>query len=271
MLKITREMIMEELENRGYAVEAYDKVTNGVIINGIVIKKGNICPVVYVNSFIEEAEDMNLTLEEVTNAIESVFDRETPDIDIDKLLDTGFVLDNVLIGVQKESTEDLLRRESEFEGIESYLYVQIDEACSFKLNRGQLRTYNLTEEELWNKAEENTRRDTVVKSMASVMSEMMGVRIPEDEAGGLYVVTNTSKYKGAYGALDRELMKGLAYKLGVKGFAVLPSSIHEMLLIPFEDEREVDMKMLNEMVWQVNHTEVEPEERLTDRAYMYQF
>ena len=269
---MNREMIMKELENRGYKVEPITNVKNGVDMDGIIFKIGTICPVLYPNSYIEEAENYDLTLEEVVDKIEEdVRGLETPYFDIEKLTDPQFVLENVFIGVQKESAEDLIKRESELEGIESYLYVQCSEEGSFKLKTHQWESYGLTEEELWERAEENTRRNIVIKSMASVISEMMGVEIEEDEVGSFYVVSNSSKFRGASGVLDRELIKGFADKIGAKGFAILPSSIHEMLLLPFKDEGEVDMRMLNEMVWQVNHTEVAPEERLTDRAYMYQF
>ena len=47
---------------------------------------------------------------------------------------------------------------------------------------------------------------------------------------------------------------------------VLPSYIHEMLLIPYTEDMDIDT--FSEMVEEVNNAEVEPIERLTDRAYI---
>ena len=267
---LNREMIMEELENRGYEVMAQNTVKNGVELQGICIGVGNIRPLVYVNSFIEEAEECDLTLKEVVDKIESVLDVETPDINIEELGSHDFILEHIEIGVQKKSEENLLKRESGFEDIESYLFVNF-EGGSYKLYRHHIKTFGLSEEELWERAKENSRKTTVIKSLYSVMNEMVGVDFEEEEVEPMYVISNNSRFRGAASVLNRDLVEEFANKLGVKGFAILPSSVHEMLLIPFREESEIDMRMLNEMVWQVNHTQVEPEERLTDRAYMYQF
>ena len=47
---------------------------------------------------------------------------------------------------------------------------------------------------------------------------------------------------------------------------VLPSSVHEMLLVPYTEE--IDIDTFSEMVEEVNTAEVDPTERLTDRAYI---
>ena len=47
---------------------------------------------------------------------------------------------------------------------------------------------------------------------------------------------------------------------------VLPSSIHEMLILPYDDS--IDMDVMSEMVREINATQVSPEERLTDQAYL---
>lgn len=266
---MNRTMLMEELKVRGYEVEPYEKVNNGVVLNGIIVKVGEISPIIYVESYIEEAKEFDLTVAEVVDKMEEIIKSKLPTFNVDELTDSQFVLERVFIGVQKASDEDILKRESELEGIETYLYVQICNEGSFKVRRNHLPSYKLTEEELWERAEENTRKETVIRSMASIMRDM-GYYVDEEELG-FYVVSNRSKERGASNVFDKKALEDLAQKLKVKGFAILPSSIHEMLLIPFHDEDEVDMKMLNEMVWSVNHTQVLPEERLTDRAYMFQF
>ena len=48
---------------------------------------------------------------------------------------------------------------------------------------------------------------------------------------------------------------------------MLPSSVHEVLIVP--DNGEMDPKMLGDMVREVNKNEVERQEVLSDRVYSY--
>ena len=48
---------------------------------------------------------------------------------------------------------------------------------------------------------------------------------------------------------------------------MLPSSVHEVLIVP--DNGEMEPKMLGEMVREVNKNEVERQEVLSDRVYSY--
>ena len=51
-------------------------------------------------------------------------------------------------------------------------------------------------------------------------------------------------------------------------FYILPSSIHEVILLPVENEND-DIGRLKEMVYEVNHTELSEEEILSDSIYMF--
>ena len=82
----------------------------------------------------------------------------------------------------------------------------------------------------------------------------------------LYVVTNRAKYRGASAILDKTVLKEFGKKHNIKKLVVLPSSIHEMLIMPYNDS--INMNDLSFMVADVNANQVEPEERLTDRAYL---
>lgn len=51
------------------------------------------------------------------------------------------------------------------------------------------------------------------------------------------------------------------------GFLVIPSSVHETIVLPPRDEEEY--RQLAEMVREVNDTQVDIEERLSYHVYMY--
>jgi len=50
---------------------------------------------------------------------------------------------------------------------------------------------------------------------------------------------------------------------------IIPSSIHELLLLP--DDGTVDRESLDQMVQEVNMNEVLPTERLSDHVYYYEY
>ena len=71
------------------------------------------------------------------------------------------------------------------------------------------------------------------------------------------------------GALIDEMYQKNILMLELLGndFFILPSSIHEMLILP--DDGQVDAEMLRDMVKEVNATQVAPAERLTNDVYHF--
>ncbi len=116
-------------------------------------------------------------------------------------------------------------------------------------------------------------RPAVIQGMSEVMADMMGLdaaemlgidEFPQDEK--MYVATVPDKISGAGVLAYQEFMDQAAEKLG-GDFFVLPSSIHEILLV--KDDGNADFRDLKAMVEEVNATQVKPEERLTDSVYHY--
>ena len=103
--------------------------------------------------------------------------------------------------------------------------------------------------------------EVLAGSMDTTPEEMLA---GEDEI--MFVASNESRCRGAGviaypGFLDKasELLGG--------DFFILPSSIHEVILV--KDNGQFTSKELSEMVADVNSSIVKPEERLTDSAYRY--
>lgn len=84
----------------------------------------------------------------------------------------------------------------------------------------------------------------------------------------MYVLTNTCKSFGATVLFYPELLEKVSQAFDCNMF-VLPSSIHETLLLPYEQGLTMGMKDLKLMVYEINHTQVSPEEVLTDQVYLY--
>lgn len=259
---IRREDIITEVANRGYKVEAHKGIKNGVELYGIrFINDNGIGSVVYLDKIIANSESL---LEAVDMVLETYNSANIVDFNKTNLFEAKFIMENLYIGLQKTSTENIVKENTDFEGIEKYLYVKINENASIKLTYSLSETFEINKKIAWETAKNNTFSKTVIVSMAEKLHELMG-----QEMEGVpvqYIVTNTKNFRGASAILDMEALRELAQRLDVSKFIVLPSSIHEMIIVP--DDGECNIEELSRMVQEINQTQVEPEERLTDRAYI---
>ena len=144
--------------------------------------------------------------------------------------------------------------------------------ASTTVTNNLLKMYGITEEQLHNDAMASSQQLLPVHlvSLAEMMGQMMGmdadmVRPTMDEPQ-LMVLTNEQALHGAGVLFYPDMMDTIADYFGSDYF-VLPSSIHEVLLLP--DDGTVDPDVLENMVQDVNMAAVAPEERLSDHAYHY--
>jgi len=175
------------------------------------------------------------------------------------------ILNNLFIGVQKNSTDMLEKKPSGLDGIEMYLFIRPEGRADFiaKLKDGALEHEGIDRAEAWKRAEENTHAETKITSMSEII---FGVKDPDDQ---LFVITNSTGVKGAGAITDRESIKKWAGEHGTHRILVLPSSVHEMIIADADKVgASGNLEEFNHMVTEVNNTEVSPEERLTDRAYL---
>lgn len=88
----------------------------------------------------------------------------------------------------------------------------------------------------------------------------------EEMPSQLYVLSNMSKNKGA-AVLSYPGVMEKTDRLFPEGFYILPSSVHELLIVP--KSLEMNPKELGEMVRAINQSEVAKEDQLSDRVYTY--
>lgn len=270
---MTREMLITELNNRGYQAEAQNVIKNGVELEGIrFLPKHHISPIIYTEAIIRNAEDEDNTLDEVVSAIINTYEsHKSLNFNADCLYDKDFILNSIYIGLQRAGSEDIVKRTCGLDGIESYLYIRgvadRQGSYSIKISESILQHADISADEAWARAEVNTFSETCLESMAKVMADMMGLDYSEemDMDIPLYVVSNTSKVKGASGILNKKLLSDFGKRYDTDKIIVMGSSIHEMLIVPYTEELSLDT--FSEMVRDVNPT-VDPTERLTDRAYI---
>ena len=110
----------------------------------------------------------------------------------------------------------------------------------------------------------------ISKVLMGMLSEeeaaMMGLPVVPDEDEQLFVVSNTEKLFGANAMLLKGIMNKAKEKLGV--FFILPSSIHELLLVRKAGS---DVSALGGIVGDVNATQVSDADFLAEGVYEYDF
>ncbi len=82
----------------------------------------------------------------------------------------------------------------------------------------------------------------------------------------MLVVSNESKISGAAAILCKSIQERIASMLGEK-FVVLPSSVHEVICVAYESEK--DLENFQRTVREINETEVDEGERLSDNIYIH--
>lgn len=137
-------------------------------------------------------------------------------------------------------------------------------------------TYELAEKmgldviSLYDLAKNNTKRLMTpnVLPMRTVVAKILNVSEEEvkDADAGMWFVGNEKKIYGASSILYQDMLQELAEEKESDLF-IIPSSIHELLVLLEADGHTADF--ISDMVNEVNMTQVEPEERLSNSVYFF--
>lgn len=197
----------------------------------------------------------------------------------------SFVQDAAYNWVQKENVVPALigRKGNEemlsgiphvpFENLEIIFKVPIPELHgTANVTYPMMESFGLTTEELLETAKNNSVYKDAIQAvpMLEIMKELLGAdAAPKEEPQGpgskMIVITNADRYWGAAAILDKETMAAVSEKLG-DDLYILPSSIHECIVVPKSDYKVSELKM---MVQEINATQVALPEILSDEVYMF--
>jgi len=106
------------------------------------------------------------------------------------------------------------------------------------------------------------------KPMQIVINELMGTNCIEEECTEnlMFVLTNSLRTFGAACILYDGMLDKISEEIG-ESYYVLPSSIHEMIIVP--ESNSPSRAHLDEMITEVNQTQVDEEELLSECVYYY--
>ena len=142
-------------------------------------------------------------------------------------------------------------------------------SCILPVTDDMLKVYGVSEEKLFADTFENSPKimPARVSPLVSILGELSGNEIPDQDGLPLYVVTNEKMVNGASALFYPGVMEQVSEEL--KGsFYAIPSSVHEFLVLPdYETNDEGDP--LKNMINSVNNEFVVPGERLGEGSYYY--
>ena len=229
-----------------------------------------------------------VTYDEIVERAAEIVDQglaAKPDIDVSVLADYEQMKDKLVMEVvSAETNKDMLetvphKRIEDMAVVYRFVLDYDDQTrASVLVTNQMIENMGITHEQLHADALENAPqlKPLEIKGMAEVVAEMMGLTaeqaadagiIPFDPADEkMYVATVPDKMHGASVLAYQDFMDQASERAG-GDFFVLPSSIHEVLIVP--DDGTIKLEDLKSMVKDVNETQVDPKDRLTNNVYHY--
>lgn len=257
---------------------------NGCEMDGLVImEKGkDIAPTIYLDSFYElytNGENIKNIIRQIEVIYEQNKNNVTFDVNILKHFDT--IKDKIVYKVVNyRSNEKLLEQvpHKRILDLAVVFYCLLDNeygrSATALIYNNNLKNWNVTIDDVYKAALKNTPDllHSKISSMAALF-EKCGVNVDGEEVdlkdyvpSDKYVLTNESKLNGAACILYENVLYDFAQKLGADLY-ILPSSVHEVILLPKLSMFEKD-ELVN-MVKEVNTEGVAADEVLSDHVYEY--
>lgn len=277
--------------NAGYIAGEAGNITinhviknNGCEMDGLVImEKGkDIAPTIYLDSFYElytNGENIKNIIRQIEVIYEQNKNNVTFDVNILKHFDT--IKDKIVYKVVNyRSNEKLLEQvpHKRILDLAVVFYCLLDNeygrSATALIYNNNLKNWNVTIDDVYKAALKNTPDllHSKISSMAALF-EKCGVNVDGEEVdlkdyvpSDMYVLTNESKLNGAACILYENVLYDFAQKLGADLY-ILPSSVHEVILLPKLSMFEKD-ELVN-MVKEVNTEGVAADEVLSDHVYEY--
>lgn len=262
------------------ATQNYVK-NNGVTLPGLTVmrEESNLSPTIYLNGFYENYVRGAKSLEQCEVEIMETYRRNKTDhnVDISFFTEWENARQRIIYKiVNYEANRELLkdvphRRILDLAMVYSCLVENgITGSATILIHNQHLKLWGTGEEELFHTAMENTPyfQKEKLTGMDSVIEYLTGQKLGNDILDGIcsmYVLTVENNLNGAGAVLYKDLLKDFADRME-SDFYILPSSVHEMILLPLFTD---DMESLSKMVKEVNATQLKPEDVLSDHAYVY--
>ena len=267
---------------KNHEVEVKEMIkNNSTVLTGLIIKEveSNIAPTIYMNSGFEMYRD-GTQMEELIEGYLRTYETNKLDNNVSVEFFTDFEQAKERLTMKLVNAE---KNRERLKKLPHYLLGDLALIFQVQVEAAEFGTATITVQSehinMWKKeiatlfdnAKRNMSKKQPVRiqSMFDVLSSMMGEITEEmfEEINlQMYVLSNETKINAASGIIFTEKIQEFA-DVHEANLFILPSSIHELILIP--DSGELDVEYLANMVREINATQVPPEEVLSDKVYYY--
>ena len=280
--QILLEIVNEEL-NRGVKV-SLNSVTknNGVILTGMTFSQDgiNASPTIYLEQYYDEYL-RGKSIDSIAADLISAYSHNKLDesIDVDFFSDYKRVKEKLFCKViNRKLNEEMLKDlpYEEFMDLAIVPYCRLEKfgcgQASILVKNAHLKMWNISAEKILEDAKENTYNNmdfslTEISKLILDMADLEeGCEMFDNMNFPMYVVCNKERNNGAVAMIFPALLERFAKSLK-DDYCIIPSSVHELIIIPLEAAGECDG--YGEMIRSVNENELSREEILSDHAYCY--
>lgn len=260
---------------------------NGVIYTGITVcnEDEKVYPTMYLEPFYEEAGESGLT-DELIDRMCSVYEsrRIGNALSLEHLLNYSEVRDKLrckLINYKanSERLKDVPHRRFMDLAIVPYCLVKDCDLCrhisgeaSFMVTCGNLKAWGVSGEKVLDDSIANTLREEhpSITGMYDMLMRLNPglVQGTGDEIKNcpMYVMT-TDGCNGAVSMIYEDRLRDFCNSIN-SDIYVIPSSINEVIIVPYEED--TSERMLNDMIKEINLTQLEPVDVLSDHVYYFE-
>ncbi len=266
---------------------------NGLLLDGLCIGKAGerAAPTIYLNQFYQEFR-FGRPLEDILSDILSLYHSSllTGSPPFEELLLPDQVKNKVIFRlINKTANEELLNiiPHIPYPGLDLALVFCLtlqkteDSLMTALIHNSHLNTWGFSTDDLFLAAKTNTPRlfPARIRSLSQVITDIARETVEKELEEALeeffltpplsppmFVLTNSTGMNGASSLFYEGILKDFA-NANDSDLIILPSSIHEVLIIPYSDS--ISLEELGDTVFSINQEEVPEEDRLSNHIYYY--
>jgi hypothetical protein len=271
--------LLQERMGEDYDVTVTEVTKNNdVTLTGVVMMKKteNISPTIYLEEPYEEYQ-AGAKMEELIAKIVACYEERMPDanLNMDFFQDFEQVKNRIfykLVNYEKNKKRLETLPHYKWKDLAIVFYYAMEQdvigRAFIMIQHHHLEMWGQSADTLYSIAKQNMKQSMpeLLISMKDFLADTAGVKLGKDTYMPMYILSNQEQMYGAAALLYSEQIKQLAESLQ-SDLIILPSSVHELLLLP--DDGENEYTFYRQMVEDVNTTQVEPEEILSYSLYRY--
>ena len=253
---------------------------NGTEKRGVTIRAEGtaVAPVLYLEDYWQQFEYGNANIDEIVNDILRLYsNNRSIDVDVNRFAYWYFVKDRIFTKViNGPRNEELLKDLPHYDIVGTDLVMVYSVFAG--MSNGNMASVTVTNQhkDIWDVGILELNFHAVNNSPVLLppwfvninqVLDKFGLPLPPGTDSPLYILSNIERLNGAAALWYEGQMDLIAKELKVDKYYILPSSIHEVLILPYSED--LDPEELKKMVHEVNRTELMKEDILSDSVFLY--